>query len=358
MYDVARLAGVSHQTVSRVINGSIHVRAETRDRVLAAMEKLDYRPNSVARALVTGRSHTLGVVTFDTTLFGPASTLVGIERAAHAAGYFVSIVSLEALDRPAVMRAVERLRALGVDGVLVIAPHVAATGALWDLPGDLPVVAVEAGPEDGVPVVAVDQYQGARLATEHLLSLGHKTVHHIAGPADWIEAQLRVEGWRDALDAAGAQSFAPLRGDWSPHSGYRLGQRLLELPELTAVFAASDQIALGFLRLMHENGREVPGDVSVVGFDDIPEAEFFTPPLTTVRQDFNEMGHRSLHLLLEVIAGGARVKRGATVPATLVTRSSTAPPANGSGARSRLDGQVRDGVDVNANTVPMSSEGT
>src|SRR3954467_2871433 len=145
MYDVARLAGVSHQTVSRVINGSDHVKPETRDRVLAAMEKLDYRPNSVARALVTGRSRTLGVVTFDTTLYGPASTLVGIERAAHTAGYFVSIVSLEALDRAAVGRAVERLRGLGVDGALVIAPQAASIGALGDLPTDLPIVAVTGG---------------------------------------------------------------------------------------------------------------------------------------------------------------------------------------------------------------------
>jgi DNA-binding LacI/PurR family transcriptional regulator len=280
----------------------------------------------VARALVTGRSRTLGVVTFDTTLFGPASTLVGIERAAHAAGYFVSIVSLESLDRTAVMRAVERLRVLGVDGVLVIAPHVAATGALWDLPPDLPVVAVEAGPQDGVPVVAVDQYQGARLATEHLLAFGHATVHHLAGPADWIEAQHRVDGWRDALDAAGAKGSAPLRGDWSPRSGYELGQRLLELPDLTAVFAANDQMALGFLRLLHENGREVPGDVSIVGFDDIPEAEFFTPPLTTIRQDFNEMGRRSLHLLLEEITAERRSATRVTVPAALVERASAGPP--------------------------------
>src|ERR1700754_897962 len=194
MYDVARLAGVSHQTVSRVINGSDHVRPETRDRVLAAMEKLDYRPNTVARALVTGKSQTLGVVTFDTTLYGPASTLVGIERAAHSAGYFVSIVSLESLDRFAVLRAVERLRVLGVDGALVIAPDVTATSALWDLPGDLPVVAVEAGPQQGLPGGGGERYQGARLATEHLLELGHRTVHHVAGPSNWIEAQHRIEG--------------------------------------------------------------------------------------------------------------------------------------------------------------------
>src|SRR5689334_3629878 len=160
MYDVARLAGVSHQTVSRVINGSDHVRPETRDRVLAAMRKLDYRPNAVARALVTGRSQTLGVVTFNTTLFGPASTLVGVEHAADDAGYGVIIVSLESLSREAISRAIDRLRAQGVDGVAVIAPQVATIGALYDLPETLPIVAVEAGPQDGVASVAVDQAQG------------------------------------------------------------------------------------------------------------------------------------------------------------------------------------------------------
>jgi len=326
MHDVARLAGVSHQTVSRVINGAPHVRAETRTRVLAAMEKLDYRPNPVARALVTGRSRTLGVVTFDTTLFGPASTLVGIERAAHATGYFVSIVCLEALNRRAVLRAVERLRVLGVAGVLMIVPNAAAVAALWDLPADLPVVAVEAGPPDGVPVVTVDQHAGARAATEHLLALGHTTVHHLAGPESWTEAQDRVAGWQAALEAAGAPGYAPLRGDWSPRSGYELGKRLLDAPQLSAVFAANDQMALGLLRLLHEHGRSVPGDVSVVGFDDIPEAAYLMPPLTTMRQDFNAMGERSLHLLLEELVAGVRSDRRVTVPAMLVERASTAPP--------------------------------
>jgi len=327
MYDVARLAGVSHQTVSRVINGSEHVRAETRDRVLAAMRQLDYRPNSQARALVTGRSRTVGVITFDTALYGPASTLVSIGRAAHAAGYFVSVASVETLDRSEIVRAGERLRLLGVDGILVIAPHVTATTALWDLPADLAVVAVEAGPDEGVPVVAVDQYQGARLATEHLLALGHATVHHISGPLDWIEAQRRVDGWRDALEAAGARSSTPLQGDWSPRSGYAQGRRLLERADVTAVFVANDQMALGLLRCLSEQGRSVPADVSVIGFDDIPEAEFFGPPLTTVRQDFAEMGRRGVALLLEEIGSPQRSGTRVTVPATLVERASTAAPS-------------------------------
>src|SRR3954471_14750991 len=205
MADVAKLAGVSHQTVSRVLHDSPHVRSGTRDRVLEAMRKLEYRPNSVARALVMGRSRTLGVVSFDTTLYGPASTLFGIERAAHDAGYFVSIVSLKSLDRASLLSAVERLRDQGVDGIVVTAPQESAANALVHLPADVPIVAAEAGPSS-VPLVAVDQVTGARLATEHLLDLGHRTVWHISGPTDWLEAQDRVDGWRATLDEAGARA--------------------------------------------------------------------------------------------------------------------------------------------------------
>src|ERR1700742_5170847 len=204
MADVAKLAGVSLQTVSRVINDSPHVKPATRLRVEDAMRKLEYRPNPVARALVTGRSRTLGVVSFDTTLFGPASTLFGIERAAHDARYFVSIVSLRSLTRWAVLDAVERLGAQGVDGVLVVAPTESATQAILHLPQDVPVLATEAGPGESVPLVAVDQVEGARLATQHLLDLGHRRIWHISGPADWLEAQDRVHGWRSTLEAAGA----------------------------------------------------------------------------------------------------------------------------------------------------------
>jgi DNA-binding LacI/PurR family transcriptional regulator len=324
MADVAKLAGVSLQTVSRVINDSPHVRADTRERVQDAMRKLEYRPNPVARALVTGRSRTLGVVSFDTTLYGPASTLFGIERAAHEADYFVSIVSLRSLTRSSVVSAVERLRDQGVDGILVIAPQESATQALLHLPEDVPVVAAEAGPDDSVPLVAVDQVAGAQLATAHLLELGHRTVWHISGPADWLEAQHRMNGWRTTLEVAGAPAPPVLIGDWSAHSGHELGRELAANPEVTAVFVANDQMALGLLRALHEAGRRIPGDISIVGFDDIPEAEYFTPPLTTVRQNFNEMGRRSLLLLLEQIESGVRERRRETVPPELIVRASTA----------------------------------
>src|SRR5215211_166261 len=326
MADVAKAAGVSHQTVSRVVNASERVRPDTRERVLRAMRELDYRPNSLARALVTGRSWTLGVVSFDTTLYGPASTLFGIERAAHSNGYSVSIVSVTSLDRASVLRAVEQLRAQGVDGILIITPQDTAVEAVLHTPADMPVVAVEAGPEKAVPVVAVDQVAGATAATDHLLQLGHRTVWHVAGPPDWLEARQRTAGWMAALERAGADVPPLLTGDWSARSGYELGQRLATVRAITAVFAANDQMALGILRALHEVGREVPRQLSIVGFDDIPEAQFFTPPLTTVRQDFGEVGRQSLRLLLAEMMSDERSSARVVVEPRLVVRESAAPP--------------------------------
>jgi DNA-binding LacI/PurR family transcriptional regulator len=326
MADVARVAGVSHQTVSRVLNGSESVRKETKERVLRAMRELDYRPNSLARALVTGRSWTLGVVSFDTTLYGPASTLFGIERAAHTQGYFVSIVSVTSLDRDSVLGAVAQLRGQGVDGILLITPQEGAVEAVLHIPRDMPVVAVEAGPEEAVPVVTVDQVAGAATATRHLLELGHRTVWHVAGPSDWLEARQRIDGWMAALEEAGADPPPLLSGDWSARSGYELGKRLATVRDVTAIFAANDQMALGILRALYEAGREVPRDLSIVGFDDIPEAQFFTPPLTTVHQDFNEVGRQSLMLLLDEIRAPTRSSSRVVVPPRLKVRESSAPP--------------------------------
>jgi DNA-binding LacI/PurR family transcriptional regulator len=326
MADVAQAAGVSHQTVSRVLHDSPNVSGDTRERVMAAIRKLDYRPNSVARALATGRSKTLGVVTFDTTLYGPASTLLGIERAAHDAGYGVSISSLRSLNRETVLAAIEQLRGQGVDGVAVIAPMRAGVDALRHVPSDFAVVAVQAGSNASIPVATVDQMAGAAIATRHLLQLGHKTVWHLAGPGDWKEAEERVEGWRSELERAGAPIPALLRGDWTPRSGYELGQELLHIRELSAVFVANDQMALGLLRRLHEAGREVPRDLSVVGFDDIPEAAYFTPPLTTIRQDFAELGRRCLSILLGRIEGEEVTKRVLVAPELVVRESTAAVP--------------------------------
>ncbi|WP_329485136.1 LacI family DNA-binding transcriptional regulator [Kitasatospora sp. NBC_01246] len=329
MADVAKLAGVSHQTVSRVLNGAPHVRPGTRERVLAAIRELDYRPNSAARALVTRRSKTLGVVSFDSTLYGPASMLDGIERAARTADYFVSVASLRSLDSRSVQEAVDRLRDQGVEGIVVIAPQISAVGVLARLSSSVPVVAVGSGSQSRVPMVSFDNRVGAEAATRHLLDLGHRTVHHLAGPAGWMETRDRQTGWREALEAGGARVPPVESGDWSARSGYDAGRRIAHDPEVTAVFCANDHMALGLVRALHEAARAMPGDISVIGFDDIPEAAYFTPPLTTVRQDFGELGRRALELLLEELAGVAHVRNHVQISPEMVLRRSAGPARSG-----------------------------
>ncbi|MDJ0385334.1 LacI family DNA-binding transcriptional regulator [Streptomyces sp. G-G2] len=327
MADVARVAGVSHQTVSRVLNGAPHVRPDTRDRVLAAIRELDYRPNSAARALVTRRSQTLGVVSFGSALYGPASMLDGIEQAARSAGYFVSVASLRSLDSRSVQEAVDRLRDQGVEGIVVIAPQISAVSAVAKVSSAVPVVAVGSGSQSRVPMVAVDNESGARAATRHLLDLGHATVHHVAGPPGWLETKTREDGWRGALEACGAEVPPVESGDWSARSGYEAGLRIAEDPLVTAVFCANDHMALGLLRAFHEAGRAIPGDISVVGFDDIPEAAYFAPPLTTVRQDFGELGRRALELLVEELTGVGHTRSHVLISPEMVLRRSAGPVA-------------------------------
>jgi DNA-binding LacI/PurR family transcriptional regulator len=325
MADVARLAGVSHQTVSRVLNEHPNVRPLTRDRVLAAIRELEYRPNAAARTLVTRRTHTLGVISFDTTLYGPASLLYGIERAAHDT-YYVSIASLPLLDRRSVKEAIDRLLGQGVEGIIVIAPQTSAVAALSHMPDQVPLVAVGCGTRASLTSVAIDNAAGAASATRYLLDLGHETVYHVAGPGTWLDAQERIDGWRSALHDAGAPEPVVLTGDWSARSGYELGHRLASIRDVTAVFCANDTMALGVVRALAEHGRRVPDDVSIVGFDDVPEAGFYLPPLTTVRQDFGEVGRRALGALIERMSGAGEPLPRLRVAPELVVRSSAARP--------------------------------
>lgn len=322
MADVARVAGVSHMTVSRVLNGHSAVSEATRTRVLDAVRELDYRPNTAARALVTGRTRTLGVIGANTTLYGPASTLVAVERSARDAEYAVTIASLAAPDRRSVCEAVEYLRAQLVEGIIVIAPHIVTAEALRHAPRGVPIVAVEGGPGP-VPSVVVDQHLGAMTATKHLLSLGHRAIAHISGPQDWHEARERERGWRDALRAVGATTTLTARGDWSPRSGYEATRRLLKRSGWSGLFVANDQMAIGALRALREADLAVPERISVVGFDDIPEAAYLSPPLTTVRQDFGQIGRRALAMLVEQVEGAPRSGKRAAIPPPLVVRRST-----------------------------------
>ena len=326
MRDVAKLAGVSHQTVSRVINDHPHVRPDTRQRVLTAMQALNYRRNLTARTLATRQSGTVGIVGFETPLFGPASMLYGIERAARDAGYMVNIASVRELDRRQVLDAVDRLTQYGVDGVIAIAPKQTVTDALAQASPALRYVAVGGvGSSDFVPTVCVDNLAGAQMATQHLLDLGHATVHHVAGPASWPEAHERIEGWRRTLHSVGAVVPPVHPGRWDADSGFEQGHALAADSRVTAIFCGNDRIALGVMRALHEAGRRVPDDVSVVGFDDVTDSGFFLPPLTTVRRDFGELGRRSLSLLLELIggSGGAPALDCILVAPQLVIRQSS-----------------------------------
>ncbi len=350
MTDVARMAGVSHQTVSRVLNDHPSVRPATRQRVLEAIERLDYRPNLAARALVTGRSRTLGVVALDTTLFGPVSMLYGIERAAREAGWYVSVVSLRSIDAASLGEALERLALQGVAGVVAITPLVLASAELGAARPNLPVVLVEGDPGGDQLVVTVDQRAGARLATDHLLALGHESVAHVAGPAQFFEAGERVAGWRAALEEAGAAVPEVIEGDWTARSGFEAGRVIAGDESVTAVFVANDHMALGVLRAFSERGRDVPHDVSVVGFDDTDESGYYTPPLTTVHQDFEAVGRRSIELLLrrvgqdgERTAGGRRTGHGerVVIAPRLVVRQSTGPPPAAPPPRASPTGERR-----------------
>lgn len=321
MDDVARRAGVSKQTVSRVLNDHPAVRPETREAVREAMRALGYRPSRSARSLASGRTRMLGVISFDAARYGPAAILAAVDAAAQKAGYLVSSIALDTADRDTVVEAVDRLSAEGADGVIAIAPQRWVGRALADTGLGTPLVVL-----DDTPAVVGDSGSGARKATGHLLTLGHRTVHHIAGPAGWTSADLRLAAWRAALEEAGAPVPAPLVGDWSADAGYELGRRLARRAEATAVFVSNDQMALGVLHALHEAGRSVPGEVSVVGYDDVPEAAHFLPPLTTVRTDFAELGTRSLRLLLDRIDGAEPAPSDAPVAAELVVRRSSGPP--------------------------------
>lgn len=327
IFDVARLAGVSHQTVSRVLNDLPNVRPATRLRVEDAIKQLRYRPSTAARSLVTRRSRTIGLITTGSPDYGPSSTLLGFTEAAREARYLVSISSMLQTDAASMRSAVDQLLAQNVEAIVLIAAHRGALEAIRGIELGVPLVAVESSGRLGFHSVSIDQYQGAVVATTHLIELGHRSILHLAGPEDSMDATERVRGWRAALSAHGLVAREPAVGDWSPGSGYRLGQALAAeyaVEGFTALFAANDQMALGAMHALSQHGIRVPNDVSVVGFDDIPEAEHFTPPLTTIRQDFAELGRTVMSTLLELLLDGTLEQAPHPAP-TLVVRESTAP---------------------------------
>jgi DNA-binding LacI/PurR family transcriptional regulator len=332
MADVARLAGVSSQTVSRVSNGQSNVDEQTRARVIAAMQTLGYRPNGAARALKSGRFHTIGVIMTNLETFGNMRTLDAIAREAAHADYSVTLLPISDPTLGRVSGAYQRLNAQAVDGAVIVLEARLLDQAEFALPPGIPVVVIDSGAGAGYTVIDTDQALGARQATEHLLALGHRQVWHVAGPETAFSAVHRAESWRRTLAAAGITPPPMLRGDWTCESGYRQGLTLGQRDDVTAVFAANDQMALGVMQALHELGRDIPGDISVVGFDDMEEARSFWPPLTTIRQDFTAVGRLSIRKLLQKVSDGpanpAALENGkTTVPTRLIVRRSTGEPS-------------------------------
>jgi len=329
MADVAAHAQVSQKTVSRVVNGEPHVREEVRLRVGAAIRDLDYRPNAAARSLVTRRTRRIGVVALGTSLYGPRSALTALESVARADGYSLSIRRTEDTGRDRIQSAIDSLLGEGIEG-LVLSEPMQLEGPPLRVRSDVAVLTLGGvqltGQEDEI-LVGADEHSGGRLATEHLIGLGHRTVHHLAGPAAWVSSRLRREGWEEVLVEHGAAVPPIETGDWSPRSGHAAMTRLLEQsPAPTAVFVANDQMAIGAISALAAHGLSTPEDVSVVGFDDIDVSEFQPTPLTTIRQEFSRSALQGMNQLIHAIDGETPEELHHRVPVSFAHRATTAPP--------------------------------
>ena len=319
---VAELAGVSHQTVSRVINGFEGVRPSTKERVLTAISTLGYRRNNAARTLVTRRSGLVGVIAVGSFLFGPTRTLAAIEEAARERGYMTLLATIRdgATDAD-FSGAVEACLERDVEALIVIAARESLVRRCASLSAGLPVVVVgpRPGGADRYCTLSVDQELGARLAVRHLVEHGHRSITIVTGPLDWVDAQDRLRGALAECAVQGVTSSV-VHGDWTAERGHEVALELTAAGAPTAVFAANDQLALGLLAGFRSRGVRVPEDVSVIGFDDVEGAAHYCPPLTTVRQDFASLGHRVLGAALALVDGTAPDL--APVPPTLQARGS------------------------------------
>jgi len=322
---VATIAGVSHMTVSRVLNDYPNIKPETRRRVLEAIEELDYRPNLVARALATQRSQRIGVIVESAVAHGPTSILRAVELAARGAGYSVTPIALLEGDPLTPQDAVDSLTTQGVDAICVIAPRSSSVAALRRVAMSVPMLVIKADADPTFLTVSIDQNAGAALVVDHLVSLGHRDILHVSGPLDWLDARARERAFHTRAKSWGVRERPIVVGDWSADFAYDFAIGLTRLPDFTAIFAANDDTAIGLIHGLHDRGFDVPGDLSVVGFDDVPLARHFLPPLTTVRQDFEALGSAAVEMLRAAIEK-REIPQVTRIPTELVVRESTAPP--------------------------------
>lgn len=308
--EVASAAGVSQQTVSRVLNDKPDVSPETRKRVQEVIDILGYSPSALARSLIRQRSFTLGVVTAGLTLDGPSQTLSGITGAAEAAGYAVLLKELSHFDANHIAPIFQTLLSHHVDGIIWAVPEV-GENRNWvnrfSLDQDVPVVFMAMEPRQGITVVSINNYLGGRIAATHLLDQGYRHIAHITGPLDWWEARQRMNGWRDALCDAGIEVRDNhwIEGNWSSASGVTAFEALSKkYPEMDAIFVGNDQMAVGVMQTALYKNLRIPEDLGIVGFDNIAVSAFFLPPLTTIHQDLLKLGKIAVEEITKIIEAG------------------------------------------------------
>lgn len=328
MQDIADRAGVSLKTVSRVVNNEKHVSDSVRAAVSQAIEELDYHPDATARALASRKSRRIGLIAASTTHSGPSAILDGIEKAVRNQGYSLALVRTRPDEGYEIRDAVRQLLAQGVDGLILSEP-VDTYDLDIHVPPGVPLLSLDYPDERHSAseiVVGPDEVGGAYAATSHLLALGHTTVWHIAGDPRWAATTQRIRGWKKALEDAGAPVPNYVHGDWSPASGAEAMQRLLRDEQPSCIFAANDLMAIGAIHAIEQAGLAVPRDISVIGFDDIPEAAYLHTPLSTVRQDFELTASQGVARLIEVIDGGEVAVRHFTTSVEFISRETTSTP--------------------------------
>jgi LacI family transcriptional regulator len=338
IYEVARQAGVSRQTVSRVINNRPDVAPETRERILHIINELDYRPSAIARSLTWQRTFNFGLLTAGLRYIGPSTTLSGIAKKAEEIGYGIYFKELPTWDSNNIQPILDWFLARQVEGIIWAVPEVGDNHEWIRSVADsipVPIIFLTTAKRPDISIVSIDNYSGARMATEHLLSVGRRRIGHISGPMDWWESRQRMQGWQDVLREAGIQPEPHMiaEGNWSSKSGKRAFAQLMEsFPDMDAVFVANDQMALSVLQTACESRLDIPNALSVVGFDNIPESEFFSPALTTVFQNLIDLGCTAVEELVRMIETGAAgedvtTPKYLTLQPELIIRKSTSPKA-------------------------------
>ncbi len=324
MRDVAQAAEVSVQTVSRVLNGKDNVSSQTRDKVNAAIETLNYHRNIAALSLVTNNSLVIGVIDFSQAPTGSSEIIRSVQRAAYARDYFVSLAHVENLSAKGVRSVISSMLRQSVAGIVFVAPYYEALSTIDDLDLDTPFVVVAPDRKFNYPSVSLDGTAAARIAIDHLTALGHKRMVHLCGPLDWVDATVTMESWYKHIQAHSHPLFPTYVGDWTARSGYETTLKILAETNATAIFTANDQMALGAICAVNASGLRVPEDISIIGFGDLHDAEYFSPPLTTIKGNYDSVGEASIEVLIDVINGVPR--NSISFGLELIERSSTAPP--------------------------------